>query len=212
MNILSETVFFKYAFISVFSLLTLMRFWFKYKSGAIHDGLPLRKEGVCLVLIRWVLGSVLIVSVVFYLFYPDLFPQCYIRMHPGLRIVGICISLDALFLIYLVHRELGRYFSSTLVLRNDHKLIKSGPYAVVRHPMYSSYLLLFLGSFLISENWCIGLLGMSIILTLMTLRIGKEEAMLLDRFGSEYEAYRNSTDMFIPFRYVLRFAKARSAS
>ena len=211
MTLIQDSHFYRIAFISIFTLLSLMRFWFKYKSGAIHDGLPLCKEGVWLVLLRWVLSVTLLLCVGLYIFRPDLLPLCYIRLTHMLRILGILICLIALVFLYLVHRELGKCFSSTLVLRENHRLIRSGPYAVVRHPMYSSYLLLFIGAFFISENWCIGLLGIAIILSLMTLRITKEEAMLLGRFGSDYEAYRKSTDMFIPYRYVLRFGKKKSS-
>ncbi len=49
-----------------------------------------------------------------------------------------------------------------------------------------------------TESWVIGLSGGGVIGTLMTLRIKREEALLLEHFGEEYEEYRERTGMFIP--------------
>jgi len=77
-------------------------------------------------------------------------------------------------------------------------MITRGPYAWIRHPMYSAYFILFLAAFLISRNWLAGATGLAIILMLMTVRRIREEALLVQRFGEQYRRYRGATGMFVP--------------
>ena len=64
--------------------------------------------------------------------------------------------------------------------------------------MYTGYLLLFLGAFLLSASWVIGTAGVGIIMTHMTIRVSREERMLMDRFGEAYVSYARSTGRFCP--------------
>ena len=77
-------------------------------------------------------------------------------------------------------------------------MVTSGPYAWVRHPMYSAYFALFLAVFLISRNWLAGSTGLAIILMLMTFRRVREESYLVERFAERYQSYRQSTGTFVP--------------
>ena len=184
-----------------------MRFYFRISTGDIRDSLFNKKEGLLPLLARFIFGIPLFAAVVLYIRFPHLLPWSYISLPLALRTAGMLLGFLSLYGIYRVHRELGKYFSSTLVIREGHKLVRSGPYSLVRHPMYTSYLGLFAAAFLISQNWVIGLCGMAIIASLMTLRIGKEEAMLLEHFGYEYEQYRQTTGMFLPLTHKLGYKK-----
>lgn len=144
---------------------------------------------------------------VLYIRFPQLASWSYYSLPLYLRSLGLLFGFLALYSIYRVHQELGRYFSSRLVIRKGHMLVQSGPYRLVRHPMYTSYLLLFLAAFLITENWLLGFTGMAVIFSLMTLRIGREEALLWEHFGEEYERYRQTTGMFLPFTQKMIFWK-----
>jgi len=152
---------------------------------------------------RWIFGVPLFLATGSYIFLRDSNLWLYLPIPFVIRLSVVFIGFFSVYLIYLVHRELGNCFSSGLVIRNNHKLIKTGPYKFVRHPMYSSYLLLFLSSFLISGNWAIGLFGIAVIATLMTIRMVKEEALLVEKFGEEYREYRRNTGMFIPMTHKL---------
>ena len=200
-------LFFLAVFIVVFSVLSVMRFYFRIVTGDIREGVLNRREGLLPVVARFIFGIPLFISVILYIRYPHLASWSYISLPLYLRTAGIMLAFASLYGIYRVHRELGKYFSSSLVIREGHKLVRSGPYRLVRHPMYTSYLALFMAAFLISENWLLGLSGMAVIATLMTLRISREEALLLEHFGEEYERYRQTTGMFLPLTHKLTFSK-----
>jgi len=199
--------FFLMSFITIFSILTVMRVYFRTVTGDIHTGLFNLKDGAWAIITRFAFGTVLFVAVGLYIVFPERTSWAYINLPVALRVMGIMIGFCALYGIFLVHRELGKYFSSSLVIKKGHKLVKTGPYRFVRHPMYTSYLLLFNAAFLITENWLLGSSGMAVIATLMTLRIGKEEAMLLEHFGQSYTDYRQTTGMFLPMTHKLAFRK-----
>jgi protein-S-isoprenylcysteine O-methyltransferase Ste14 len=115
-----------------------------------------------------------------------------------LRWAGAAAGLAAVSLIAAVHSELGKNFSPTLRLRPNHTLVTTGLYRWARHPMYSAYFLLFAGSFLLSANWIIGATGMGIIFTHMTVRVRREERILVGRFGEKYLDYARKTARFLP--------------
>jgi protein-S-isoprenylcysteine O-methyltransferase Ste14 len=194
---------FRVCFILVFSLLSLVRAYFRIRTGAIHDHIFTPREGVFPVILRWILGLPLLAATGAYIFMPGLWPWMYLPIALPVRFLGIILGFFSVVLLVQVHLALGRNFSSTLVIRQGHRLIRSGPYRFVRHPMYSAYLLLFVGAFLMSANWLVGSTGVAIITTLMTIRLVREEALLVERFGAEYEEYRRTTGMFLPLTHKL---------
>ncbi len=201
--IVSPDFIFRVSFIAVFSFLTVLRLYYRISTGAIHDHGLTRREGLLPVALRWTLGVPLLAATGLYIFAPETWLWMSVSLHPILRSFGTAIGFAAVVMIRQVHRALGRNFSSTLVIRREHTLITTGPYRFVRHPMYSAYLLLFFGALLISANWVIGVTGVAVIVTLMTVRLGREEALLLEKFGAEYEQYRRVTGMFIPLTHKI---------
>ena len=77
--------------------------------------------------------------------------------------------------------------------------VSSGPYRLVRHPMYTSFLLMAVGQALLLPNWIVALAGILGVALLVCLRLKKEEAMMLEVFGKEYESYMHRTKRMIPY-------------
>ena len=115
--------------------------------------------------------------------------------------IGLLVMLGALILFYETHRQLGRNWSVTLDTRQTHKLVASGVYARVRHPMYSAFWLLALAQALLVPNWIAGLSGIVGWGILFFLRIGREEELMVETFGEEYRAYRQRTARVLPWLY-----------
>ncbi|MBF2009355.1 MAG: isoprenylcysteine carboxylmethyltransferase family protein, partial [Chlorogloeopsis fritschii C42_A2020_084] len=107
----------------------------------------------------------------------------------------------SLWLFWRSHHDLGKNWSSTLQIREGHTLTTNGVYQNIRHPMYASVLLLCVAQALLLSNWIAGLSGFIGFSIAYATRVNQEEQMLLDRFGDEYEAYRQSTKRLVPYLF-----------
>ncbi|PST24093.1 isoprenylcysteine carboxylmethyltransferase family protein [Mesorhizobium plurifarium] len=116
-------------------------------------------------------------------------------------VLGAAIFFLAMWVFRRTHKELGRNWSITLEIRDKHELIRRGPYALVRHPMYTSFLLMGLGQAFLLSNWVAGLAGLVGFAVLFLLRVDEEERMMLEMFGSEYRDYMANTKRIIPYIY-----------
>src|SRR5258706_4595080 len=92
---------------------------------------------------------------------------------------------------------LGRNWSGTVQLKQGHELIESGPYRLVRHPIYSGFLLLFLGNALMVGDWR-GLLAVAIVFVSFWRKLRLEEEWLTQHFGEAYRAYQRRTKALVP--------------
>ncbi len=92
---------------------------------------------------------------------------------------------------------LGSEWSPQLQLREGHHLVTSGPYARIRHPMYTGITGFGVGLALVSANWVFVALVALVVVGLL-LRIPREEEMLIAEFGDEYRMYKHRTGSLLP--------------
>jgi protein-S-isoprenylcysteine O-methyltransferase Ste14 len=111
---------------------------------------------------------------------------------------GVLCLIGGLWLFYRSHADLGTYWSVTLELRENHRLITQGIYRRVRHPMYAALFLYSIGQVLVLPNWVVGPSYLVAFGILFALRISAEERMMLQAFGDEYAAYMASTKLLVP--------------
>jgi protein-S-isoprenylcysteine O-methyltransferase Ste14 len=115
-------------------------------------------------------------------------------------ISGIGLIFTAILVSQIAIRTLGKFFDR-LIIKSDHKLVTEGIYSLVRHPIYTSYILLFGGFCTILQSlWGLGLL-FAVCIVWFGNRIGIEERMLSERFGDEYQAYCQQTKRLFPYVY-----------
>jgi protein-S-isoprenylcysteine O-methyltransferase Ste14 len=111
---------------------------------------------------------------------------------------GTAVFIVALWLLWLSHAALGRNWSSTLEIGENHRLVTEGIYRRIRHPMYAAIWLWGVAQVLLLHNWIAGWSHLSAFGLLYFLRVPREERMMLDRFGEEYRAYMNRTGRVFP--------------
>lgn len=114
--------------------------------------------------------------------------------------LGLAIALVALGLGFSVAARvwLGRNWSSMVTVKQEHELIRSGPYALVRHPIYSGLLLALAGSALMLGNWR-ALVGLALIVGALLRKLKIEERFMAEQFGEAYARYRAQVAMLVPF-------------
>jgi len=128
------------------------------------------------------------------------FPRAFDRPFiPAIAWLGIGPMAAALWLFRRSHADLGRNWSISLQVRDQHALVKSGVYRLIRHPMYSSFFLLGVAQLLLLANWFAGLAGVIGAGILYAFRVGREEQMMLESFGDEYRSYMAHTRRIIPW-------------
>ncbi len=94
--------------------------------------------------------------------------------------------------------HIGRNWSGTVTLKKDHELVTGGPYAIVRHPIYTGLLLAFAGSALARGEWR-GVLAVVIVFVALWRKLRLEERWMREQFGPAYEAYSARVKALIPF-------------
>ena len=115
--------------------------------------------------------------------------------------LGIVAGAAALVMFRLTHKALGRMWSVSLQLKEDHKLVTTGVYRHLRHPMYTAFWLMAAAQALLLPNWLAGPAGLVGFGFLFFSRIGPEERLMEVAFGEEYRAYRARTKRIIPWIY-----------
>lgn len=119
-------------------------------------------------------------------------------LHPVPLIAGIVCLAVGLWLFHRSHADLGKYWSITLEVRENHQLITQGIYRRIRHPMYAALFLFALGQLLAVPNWIAGPSYLVSLGILFTLRVRNEERMMRETFGDEYVAYEARTKRLVP--------------
>jgi protein-S-isoprenylcysteine O-methyltransferase Ste14 len=107
-----------------------------------------------------------------------------------ITLVGIAISLWA-------RQSLGGNWSSVVTLKDDHELIRQGPYRWIRHPIYTGILVAVLGTAMIKGHLR-GWLGLVILFAGFYFKARREESFLRQEFGAGFEEHTQRTGMFLP--------------
>ena len=119
-------------------------------------------------------------------------------LRPTPLVAGIVCLSAGLWLFYRAHADLGSFWSITLEVRENHRLISQGVYRRVRHPMYSALFLYSVGQALALPNWVAGPSYLVAFGILFVCRIRAEEQMMVDTFGDEYVTYKAKTKRIFP--------------
>ena len=113
-------------------------------------------------------------------------------------LAGIFFLVLGLWLFYRSHKDLGTNWSVTLEVREQHQLVTHGVYRRLRHPMYLAFLIYSLGQALVLPNCLAGpAYGVAMIL-LIAFRLEREERMMREEFGKDYDAYMAKSKRLIP--------------
>jgi len=117
-----------------------------------------------------------------------------------LRSTGMLMITAGVVLAAWAIRSIGKDMQTDIAVNKGHVLRTGGAYAVVRHPMYLSLILIGLGSGLSTLNFLLIGFSLFVLAPVQYFRGRKEEALFVKHFGNAYTAYRKKTPMLFPFR------------
>ncbi len=116
---------------------------------------------------------------------------------PMIMAAGLAVEAAGLSLAIWARRHLGRNWSGEITIKVDHELIRSGPYSLLRHPIYTGILAMYAGTALVTGEW-LALIGLAMAVFAYWRKIRLEETNLNVAFGADYEAYRRQTWALVP--------------
>lgn len=117
----------------------------------------------------------------------------------AVRVLGLAlVAAGVAFSLWSV-ATLGRHYDLVIEIHADHQLVRSGPYAVARHPVYTGLIAHFLGACLATGNLILLAGTLFVTIPAFLLRVRAEERLLRERFGAEYDRYAKEVGMLAPF-------------
>jgi protein-S-isoprenylcysteine O-methyltransferase Ste14 len=108
------------------------------------------------------------------------------------------VTASGLLFTVWARAHLGRNWSGVVTIKEGHELIDTGPYALVRHPIYTGLLVAIVGTALARGEWR-GVLAVLISCAALWRKLGLEERWMIERFGEQYAAYRGRVPALVPF-------------
>ncbi len=155
------------------------------------------QEGKTSVILQDLAGLIWGMGVLIYTIYPSAMAWGAISLWSWIRWAGVGIGIGSLPLLIWVHRALGKFWVPTLNIMEDHKIVTTGLYRWIRHPMYGIGFAFMLGTSILTDNW-LNLLVTGLTLFVIYARIEQEEQMMIEHFGEDYRRYMILTGRLLP--------------
>jgi protein-S-isoprenylcysteine O-methyltransferase Ste14 len=194
---------FKIIFFALFTALLVIRGYFGWKAKQVGhsswfvDEEAVEREGRLSMLLREVTLLGMVTLIVLYALDKNGSSWLTVSLPEWMRWLGVGLGVVSIPLMIWVHDTLREFWSTTLQIQDRHELITEGPYHWVRHPMYTTLLMLFVGLSLISAVW--PFLILAIVMGPFFNRVAsREETMLIEKFEEEYRSYMQQTGRFFP--------------
>ena len=188
---------FKIIYFTGLIIMFIFRLFYRWRSKT-NQIVDSRKTALEILLFLAFVG--MLVTPLIYVFTPLLSFADY-QLPSWMGWAGVMVLVVAFWLFWRSHADLGRNWSYTLELRKGHQLITSGVYKYIRHPMYAAIWMWGVAQVLLLHNWIAGWSHLLSFSLLYFLRVPREEQMMLNQFGEEYQSYMNRTGRIIPRRF-----------
>lgn len=131
-------------------------------------------------------------------FHPSPLDLVVVTFGRGTRLAGEgMVALGLAFAVW-ARITLGGNWSASVTVKENHQLTRTGPYALVRHPIYTGLLLMFLGTALAGGTLG-ALLGVPLALISFKIKSRIEEGVMREQFGDDYAAYAREVRALVPY-------------
>jgi protein-S-isoprenylcysteine O-methyltransferase Ste14 len=183
--------------ILVFAFIAHRGYYTRKNAASDENTLKKREEGLASRLAA-IFGLVGFIAMILYVVNPNWISIASISFPVWVRWTGVGIALMGFILLQWAQSTLGSNWSDTPRMMEEQRLVTSGPYQWIRHPIYTAFLLILGSTLFISANWLIGLAwaGMTVLEILSRIRF--EESIMLEYFGDEYREYMKKAGALMP--------------
>ena len=215
---MAMSLFFRLSFLLLWAIFGIVRGYYGRKTKT-HDSLAGIQEklkaaerdmGRGFKILTAVITGIGAVGLVLYLLSPPWWTWTRFPLGEWLQWLGIIVAIPPIFYLIWVHRHLDTQWSIALELQEDHKLITSGPYKRIRHPMYLGIFVYTIGLILISSDLLV-LLFFGFSIWVNYRRIPDEEQMMIEEFGDDYLEYMKQTGKLLPpFHHASDFDESQT--
>ena len=110
---------------------------------------------------------------------------------------GLALTAAGIGFAIWARNHIGRFWSASVSIREDHQLIRTGPYARIRHPIYTGVLVALAGTAMAVGTYP-SLVAFAIVLVGLSYKARREEALLAREFGKSFDEHRRHTGFFLP--------------
>lgn len=193
---MSQT-FFHSVFVIFFALFAVIRVYFQWRARLVQGQVEY-KEGKLNTALRAIIGAIFFLGVLSYIVRPQLLAWAELPLPQWLQWLGVVLGGISLPLLAWTQFALGSNFSPTLLVRQEHTLVTSGPYRYVRHPMYTALFLSLSAILLLTRNWLVGGIPLVGLCVILLMRLPREERAMVEKFGGAYREYMKRTGRFLP--------------
>ena len=202
---MNEDMIFLVLFFIIVFIGTGIRRYYSYKIEKNSQRLSVRErvlemmhaEGRIFAFLYFASSVYVIILLPLYLLFPSSFLLFQMPFPNWLRWLGVGLGFLSIPFLVWVHYVLDKCWNVTLKLQTDHKLVTSGPYRRIRHPMYTVLIVYMLSWVLVSAN-LLFLVYYVLSVLLIIVRIPREERMMQEKFGEEYRIYMKRTGRLLP--------------
>jgi protein-S-isoprenylcysteine O-methyltransferase Ste14 len=144
---------------------------------------------------RW---GIFVVTLAFFCAWVQVRPAQFHKSAAAL-VASMVVAPFAVALSWWATRHLGKQWRYVAALTQDHEFITTGPYRLIRHPIYTSMFGMLLATVLALSWWPLGIAAVVFFVIGTEIRIRSEDALLAARFGEQFTAWRARTPAYIPF-------------
>lgn len=149
-----------------------------------------------------IFGVPFYLGVLVWMFAPSFMEWASVPLPVWVRWTGLALGLFTIVINAWSHKtlsqKLGEGFDPALCFLKVPALVTEGLYVWMRHPIYLAFLLMQIAVLFLTSNWLIGFCGIAIIVSVIAIRVPKEEQMLTEQFGDEYRNYIHHSGSLFP--------------
>lgn len=170
----------------------------RHRARVAGGAIPRGREAPLLILGRVAVALPLFIGVLTWVAVPRWMAWSELALPVWLRWAGVVLGLAMVPAAYWVFHTLGPNVSETVLTREQHELVTTGPYRVIRHPLYAMGTGLFLSVGLMAASWFILLFALIALVAIRVVVVPLEERELEAKFGDAYRSYRQGTGALLP--------------